>query len=1066
MIRNSIKALSRALCLFLSSLLLFPVLLSGGADVFVTAHAAGAELTESGSSETLSVLSFETKVNEATDQVETTLLLKNNGNEPVSLLRKLPVLSTGFRKGSLSVIGSEGILRTAEEEVYLTVAPSKTLTLSYRYLTKTPLIHTRVIGMDLRTLVFGDTGRIGRFLLSVTLREEDVPLVKKIVPVNFSLDRTTVSVELLNVRPSTLLDRFYLEKETYRDLKSQREESPNSAQQFILDHYQEWFRNGLGTGIQFSNLGTLLKVLQFPVSSAENDETSYLQQQLLYSGNDVYPAILMYLSMKDGMLPFYGTKPLPPLIREIMRQKFYPEDVSVFAVAYTSEPAVRDQLRYSYASQVTGKPMDNVLLSEEAVVTTRPDGFRSVALNPEKSMYRIAEIGLGQSYDAETLADYLKAIGAKAFVRQMILDNRDGSLNIGDCLYTGTVYSVADRGNLSSEVFSELLPFPLAKALVFTRQDEVLSELPIPAFTHYVAFVMPDRLMLPLYPGCLGLNYGVEFYEKVAESGAGQALLQPVKAAASAFREGLLAEIASVSEEPLTEVPFREYGEVASLRVLECVLNVQEASSLVRTELTVKNDGAEDLLACIALPTLENRIRKDSFSVSDAGGGTPIAGGKVYLSIRSGGLATVSYSYRTAESLVNAGAISIDLKKVNLASASRIGHFSAAIELTPESIPLVDGVSPVNYTFDGTRVGVELWDFCPSALLGRFSLSKNTWRNLLGRRETEPNETGLELMRRAKKWLRDGLPEDPYADMPAVTERDAADAMTYHRIVGHIAFMEAYQNGSLTDADYSSYFPLLPFLSRNLLTESRDGEPAMIVAVELAPEAALKGVPLFGIHYSESADDSGAWRSETEYPRVPELALLKSGLDAPYVDPARFNVRPSVITDRGQYSVAELQDYLRAVGADLFIRTKLLDDRDGQWAAYRNEASEGIPVSYRNGFLSAPADAPFSSDDLRQVFGDEGVIVFDESESTLSLLGIPAYTQYYGVVVNFEEKAVVDASWFRFETSGWLVGAYATIFQYEDVLSLPDAKRLAGKQAAEREARENSVLKELERTGE
>ena len=94
MAQKCIRALSAVLCLFLSCLLLVPVLVSTGTDAFVRSHAAEPELTESGDPETLSVLSIETKVNEVTDEVETTLLLQNTGNAPVSLFKKLPVIST------------------------------------------------------------------------------------------------------------------------------------------------------------------------------------------------------------------------------------------------------------------------------------------------------------------------------------------------------------------------------------------------------------------------------------------------------------------------------------------------------------------------------------------------------------------------------------------------------------------------------------------------------------------------------------------------------------------------------------------------------------------------------------------------------------------------------------------------------------------------------------------------------------------------------------------------------------------------------------------------------------
>ena len=201
--------MKRLKCTLLTILFLTALVLPLPEGIVRAFAAEETPLTEaSGSREAWSVLSFTADVNEVSNEVESTLILENTGNETVTADLKLPRVSAGIQKGSLQVTASGNALRLTEDELRLTLEPGKNTVLSYRYLTKDPLIHARVIGMDFKTLVFREGGRIGHFRISVTLREEDLPLVEEVFPVNFTLEEKTVSVELFDVSPSSLLDRF------------------------------------------------------------------------------------------------------------------------------------------------------------------------------------------------------------------------------------------------------------------------------------------------------------------------------------------------------------------------------------------------------------------------------------------------------------------------------------------------------------------------------------------------------------------------------------------------------------------------------------------------------------------------------------------------------------------------------------------------------------------------------------------------------------------------------------------------------------------------------------------
>ncbi|MBP5230654.1 MAG: hypothetical protein ILO68_02905, partial [Clostridia bacterium] len=800
--------MNKILHLILSIVLLLPVFLTEWPAGGMRAQAAG--LSEQGDRSALSVLSFETKINESTDEVETVLILENTGWQTVSLFWKLPRISAGIRKGTLSLSSSGNVLRTSEDEVFLTFAARESIVLSYRYCAKNPLVHARVIAMDLRDLVFREDGRIGRFFISTELREEDLFLVKEVFPVNYTLEETTVSVELWNVKPSALLNRFYLSKETYRDLRGGREHEPNEEQLFVLDHYRDWLRDGLGLpeNQSFQSNTVLFQTLMHPEQTLPSGGKLDAQYNRLREGTDAYLQLLHCICLREGR-DLFGA-PLWPLALEMERQKRFPEECHVIAIAYTSNPAVRDSLYYHPSDET------EVLLKEEAVLTTEPKGFYSIKCSPNAcAPYRIAEIGLGQTYDVETLQDYLDAIGAELFVKQMILDGRPLSpADYEKSALSGTNYAAVSSGNITAQdlipLFSELSQVP--SYMTLTVEDPLLSALDVPAFTHYLAVLTGDGLWFALHAGCYGTMFGAPFYAVVAASDAGQALLQPTLARRQATQNALRQRISAVPTAGLTETPFLENGDIGTLRVLELCLNIREETSVIRSEFRVKNDGPADILTCLTLPVLRNRIAADSFSVTDTDLGTPIAGGRIYGTIPAGGTLSVSYVYSTATPLLHSGAVGLDFAPLVFSPGGRIGHFSVSMELVPESIPLVTEISPVCYAFDGTTVSLDLWDFRPSALLNRFYLTKETYRGLRGSREYEPNEVERYVLENVRKWFRNGLPEIRDLDLPGT--RDWAKLLvsegftsayllaehsdTLAGVVTHLILTEKLRRGDLT----------------------------------------------------------------------------------------------------------------------------------------------------------------------------------------------------------------------------------------------------------------------------
>ncbi|MBQ3791768.1 MAG: hypothetical protein II797_01565, partial [Clostridia bacterium] len=491
------------------------------------------------------MLSFTAEADEVSNEVESTLILENTGNASVSATVKLPRLSAGIQKGSLDLYASEDVLRLSEGEVFLTVAPKKTLTLTYLYRTKEPLVQSRAIGVDFKSLLFSESGTIGHFSVSITLREEDLPLVSEVFPINYTLEETTVSVELFDIRPNALLNRFYLTKETYRNLKSGREYELNEPQQFVLDHYREWFRDGLGEAGRYGRESSFYKAM-YPDSTPRSDEEPvYTLYRQLAEGTEAFRQIFLYLYLRDeirkandtgrlaGMLS--ADYPVWPLVAEIARQRLFGDELHLFGIGYEKEPSLGDHLLYvKQALDDYGQKVETFYVREEEILTARPSWIETILSDPIHLTFRVSKLGVQQVQDAEAIESYLEAIGAEGFVKQKLLDNRDGRYRTDIIWGNGTYYSAASSGNLTAEdlqnaYYYEDFKYQYGDLEGFSVEDPVLSSLSLPAFTHYIGAVEEDyRVRTSQMPGYLGRYFGLEYYEQVIRGAAAQAMLRPI----------------------------------------------------------------------------------------------------------------------------------------------------------------------------------------------------------------------------------------------------------------------------------------------------------------------------------------------------------------------------------------------------------------------------------------------------------------------------------------------------------------------------------------------------------
>lgn len=520
-------------------------------EAAVSAPLESIPLSEGDECSGLTVLSCEIKAYEETDRVDSELILVNESEKEKEIVLPLPFVSAGCRAGSLVFSASREAWLPDEAHAVFRLPAGESITLRYRYQTDRSLKNAGVILMNLRDLVFQEDAEIGRFQLSLLLKEEDLPLVREIFPANWQLEDRTLSFCLYNVRPNVLLDRVYVRKETWLNVKGSREWELNETQEILLSHCREWLRNGLGLSEEELYGSDSVSVFS---ALTGRDREAYGQ---LAEGSFVYKDIFDYLYLRElrraGFKPVYREDSDPefsvrirmdqtisgrsPVLTELLRQTGYEEEAPlILAVLFRKEASLADaMLSRPEWKGYEPKPEDIRYLSEtEAALLQAVPGRISSFLSDISGnalRYRFAVIGPAAEADAENLGSYLDAIGAELLICQKMLDNRDGWLKSALPDPNASYFAFyGAAGTLSRKTLEE--SGNAWWACVLDAEDAVLSELSLPSFIHYTGQVIRrEGIVRDLYVNFELASYldamgGVPYYRKLLESEEAQTLLK------------------------------------------------------------------------------------------------------------------------------------------------------------------------------------------------------------------------------------------------------------------------------------------------------------------------------------------------------------------------------------------------------------------------------------------------------------------------------------------------------------------------------------------------------------
>lgn len=490
-----------------------------------------------------SLLNFEIFIDEAENRIESRMMFASEGNEESDYVFSLPYLAGGPKEGSLRLESSIPLEWESPDTLRGKIGPAG-LSLSYSYEAADSLIHARVISLDLIKLLPPGTQSIGRVFFSLSLREEDLPLVKEIFPYNWSLRDKTIEIELNCLSPGELLGRIYIEKDSYRYLKGNREYELNESQAFVLENYTKWFSEGIPFKA-FNDLTTSFYPL-WGDALPENSEERYMLFHNLTEhdspNNRVqsFYNIFTYLLMREMirrerpeeemlLLRSHLTVRMweAPLIQEMLRQQFYPDKLYHVAVAYARDPSLK-------GISTVAKPfgLSRRQLTEEDLLTAEKAFFNTILPSEKSIPFRIHKIYDTEQYSPEELSSFLLATGSHILVKHMILNNLDNKLLFyeetgGTAKYYHQFFSVSS-GNISEETIRKYIrdsrwgeaDISNQESVFLNKEDSQINALPLPAFTVYPGALQKEEdgvHYVELNTSYGDFIFGLELYGKLLD---------------------------------------------------------------------------------------------------------------------------------------------------------------------------------------------------------------------------------------------------------------------------------------------------------------------------------------------------------------------------------------------------------------------------------------------------------------------------------------------------------------------------------------------------------------------
>ena len=547
----------------------------------------------------LSLLSFEIHIDEATDQIRGSFCIENESPLPWQGEIPLPLFSTGILPGSLSLeTGSLALLKN-EKSLFCQIPAGGHINLWFRYQSAQPLIHSRIIALDLQSGFFKLFSQVQHLLFTLTLREEDIPLVKDIYPGIWDFEENTIEIRLSLFKPSPLLPRIYVEKETYRNLKGSRDQTPTRIEEYILSHYSQWFAEGIPLPDRIEFIQDIFNHMLGKKDTPHARELAnwWEDYNKLGDNNLVYARLVNYLVIREAVRGNlaedlgrsilermnYDSGRLGPLSSKLLQTHLYGNtEMYRLAVGFDAAKSLQSSLVYFYVPFSTTIEIDGTSypFNDSVLKSYTPDELPIIQpayiIPPELNGFRIQTLPASLTLSPEELDNYLYALQADFYVQLRVMDSRSTALPMNEYRegfsekYTAYFTRVLG-GLISEEGFQAAAEQQAEESGVpgyyrcygDEQTDENLSVISFPSIIHYRGTVVlkedPAGTLKgeqPFFeyfpdPSYASRLYGISFYKKLLEGDQVKAWRQQREAEETARMAALEEKVRTYHEDAL-----------------------------------------------------------------------------------------------------------------------------------------------------------------------------------------------------------------------------------------------------------------------------------------------------------------------------------------------------------------------------------------------------------------------------------------------------------------------------------------------------------------------------------
>lgn len=208
------------------------------------------EIIQLENSENTQLLLNEVKIDAENSNIKNEFIIKNNNSEKLFTKAKIKLEdpNLGLAINNLSIVVNSFKISNYEVNsdgiysFYIEIPAGEAKKIDITYTTENSLRNAKIIKYSLENSKWNT---IKCFKSTISLPEEDIPLVNGIYPQCYTFENNSIGVEYYDFKVNALTNNVILKKDTYQDLLYGREANLTDYEEKALKSAKEWINNGV-----------------------------------------------------------------------------------------------------------------------------------------------------------------------------------------------------------------------------------------------------------------------------------------------------------------------------------------------------------------------------------------------------------------------------------------------------------------------------------------------------------------------------------------------------------------------------------------------------------------------------------------------------------------------------------------------------------------------------------------------------------------------------------------------------------------------------------------------------